>query len=59
PSHSSTPLPVEITRDHIGYYCNMIVVDHVGPKGQVHIKGRADPVWFSSVRDTIVFTLLP
>ena len=53
------PAPHEITRDAIGHYCNMIVADHLGPKGQVHISGRDEPVWFSSVRDTIVFTMLP
>jgi len=56
---ASAPAPDTITRDAIGYYCNMIVVDHFGPKGQVHIDGRDDPVWFTSVRDTIVYTLLP
>jgi copper chaperone NosL len=52
-------VPGELTREAIGYYCNMIVVDHVGPKGQVLIRGRDEPVWFTSVRDTIAFTLLP
>lgn len=56
---ASAPAPAEITRDDIGHYCNMIVADHAGPKGQIHIEGRQEPVWFSSVRDTIVFTLLP
>ena len=56
---ASVPTPHAITRDAIGYYCNMIVVDHLGPKGQVHISGRDEPVWFTSVRDTIVFTMLP
>jgi len=56
---ASVPAPNEITRDDIGYYCNMIVADHLGPKGQVHIGGREEPLWFSSVRDTIVFTMLP
>ena len=56
---ASVPAPHAITRDAIGYYCNMIVVDHLGPKGQVHISGRDEPVWFTSVRDTIVYTMLP
>jgi len=50
--------PTPLTRDHRGHYCRMIVVDHKGPKGQIHLKGRA-PVFFSSVRDTIAFTMLP
>ena len=56
-----TPPPEarELTRDAIGHYCNMIVADHDGPKGQIFLKSREHPLWFSSVRDTIAFTMLP
>ncbi len=53
------PEPRELTRAAIGHYCNMIVEDHPGPKGQIFLTDRDDPIWFSSVRDTIAFTLLP
>lgn len=53
------PAPDELTREAIGYYCNIIVADHTGPKGQIHVEGREEPVWFSSVRDTVAFTMLP
>ena len=53
------PMPSELTREATGYYCNMIVEDHPGPKGQIFLSGQSDPIWFSSVRDTIAFTLLP
>jgi len=53
------PPPQELSREHIGYYCNMIVADHQGPKGQIHLSNGKQPVWFTSVRDTITFTLLP
>lgn len=53
------PPPLELTREHIGYYCNMTVADHRGPKGQIHLSGAAEPLWFASVRDTLTFTLLP
>ena len=53
------PDPQELTREAIGYYCNMIVADHQGPKAQILLKGRAEPIWFSSVRDAVAFTLLP
>jgi copper chaperone NosL len=56
---STAPPPAELTRDAIGHYCQMIVMDHKGPKGQIFLEGEAAPVWFSSVRDTIAFTLLP
>ena len=56
---AAKPAPQELTREAIGYYCNMIVADHTGPKGQVFLKSQAAPVWFSSVRDALAFTLLP
>lgn len=55
----AAPKPIELTRSDVGHYCRMIVVDHKGPKGQIHIKGQAKPVFFSSVRDAIAFTMLP
>lgn len=56
---SEIPPPEELTRDAVGYYCSMIVVDHQGPKGQVFLTDRAGPIWFTSVRDTLAFTMLP
>ncbi len=56
---TAAPEPHEPTREAIGHYCNMIVVDHHGPKGQIFLKGRERPIWFSSVRDAIAFTMLP
>jgi copper chaperone NosL len=37
----------------------MALAEHSGPKGQIFLTSRKEPVWFSSVHDTIVFTLLP
>jgi copper chaperone NosL len=56
---AETPPPHEVTSDAIGHYCGMALVEHPGPKGQVIIKGRDEPVWFSSARDAIAFTRLP
>lgn len=53
------PPPAELGGDAIGYYCNMIVVAHSGPKGHIFLTGREAPVWFTSVRDTVAFTRLP
>ncbi len=38
--------------------CGMALVEHPGPKGQILLRGDAKPVWFSSARDAIAFTLL-
>ena len=53
------PAPQELTRDAVGYFCGMTVVDHNGPKGQIFLTDRQQPLWFTSVRDTINFTRLP
>ena len=56
---AAKPTPRELTRDAIGHYCNMIVADHRGPKAQLFLTDEEAPIWFSSVRDAIAFTLLP
>lgn len=56
---ASTPSPNEVLAEATGYYCGMLLSDHEGPKGQVHLVGRAAPLWFSSVRDTLAFLRLP
>jgi len=53
------PAPQELTRDAIGYFCNMTVVEHKGPKGQIFLADQGQPLWFTSVRDTLAFTMLP
>ena len=52
------PSPLPLTGEPIGYYCSMTVADHHGPKGQIWLKSKDQPIWLSSVRDTIMFTLL-
>lgn len=55
---AEAPPPVEYGGEAIGYFCGMLLTEHGGPKGQVHLQSRATPLWFSSVRDTVAFTLL-
>ena len=56
---AAVPPPAPLDRDATGHYCRMIVADHPGPKAQIFLADRAEPIWFSSVRDGIAFTLLP
>lgn len=51
--------PLEVSDEATGHYCGMLLVDHEGPKGQIHLASQDEPLWFSSVRDTIAFTRLP
>ncbi len=53
------PLPQKMTAESIGHYCGMNLLEHPGPKGQIFAASLIEPVWFSSVRDTIAFTMLP
>ncbi|AFL52447.1 copper chaperone NosL [Sinorhizobium fredii] len=53
------PAPYSLTTDAMGRYCGMNVLEHPGPKGQVILVDIPEPIWFSSARDTIAFTMLP
>jgi len=53
------PQPHKMTAEAIGHYCGMNLFEHPGPKGQILAASLIEPVWFSSVRDTIAFTMLP
>ncbi len=50
------PPPRAWDEDALGYYCNMVVVEHRGPKAQIFLSRREDPFWFTSVRDGIAFS---
>lgn len=56
---ATAPRPLEPTAESVSFFCGMGVLEHAGPKGQVFLKGKPAPLWFSSARDTIAFTRLP
>jgi copper chaperone NosL len=53
------PAPFAMTEEAMGRYCGMNILEHAGPKGQVILARYDEPIWFSSARDTIAFTMLP
>ena len=53
------PPPFAMTEDAMGRYCGMNVLEHAGPKGQIILAKYDEPIWFSSARDAIAFTMLP
>lgn len=53
------PAPHAVSADAVGHYCGMMLKDHAGPKGQIFVKGRAAPVWFSSIKQVFAYTRLP
>lgn len=56
---AAPPPPLALTAEAIGHYCGMNLLEHSGPKGQIFAASLIEPVWFSSARDTIAFTMLP
>lgn len=53
------PPPIALNSDAMGVFCGMNLIEHPGPKGQIITASRIDPFWFTSVRDTVAFTLMP
>jgi len=53
------PGPIAMTEEAVGYYCNMNILEHAGPKAQIHLSFIEFPIWFSQVRDAIAYTRLP
>ncbi|MGE8687571.1 MAG: nitrous oxide reductase accessory protein NosL [Achromobacter sp.] len=53
------PAPAAVTLESVGHYCGMALNEHNGPKGQIFLRGRAEPVWFSSIKQVFAYTLLP
>ena len=52
-SDTALPRAVAMTEDAVGYYCQMYVLDHGGPKAQIHLKGVERPLWFSQVTNAL------
>lgn len=49
------PVAVTMTDEALGYYCQMYLVDHGGPKAQIHERGQDHPLWFSQVSDAVTY----
>lgn len=53
------PRPVAMTAEAVGHYCQMNLLEHPGPKAQVHLDGLSAPLFFSQVRDAIAYRRMP
>ncbi len=51
--------PVKLTVDDVGHFCGMLVTMHNGPNAQVFLKGKTQPLWFVSVRDSLAYSRMP
>lgn len=56
------PPPPPVTRipqTAVGHYCGMYLFEHQGPKGQIFLRERDTPIWFTTIREVFAYTLLP
>lgn len=53
------PVAQAITIESVGHYCGMNLVEHAGPKGQIFVNGRENPVWFTAIKQVFAYTILP
>ncbi len=52
--------PVTMSTEALGYYCQMNLSEHPGPKAQVHLDGMPGaPLFFSQVRDALAYSRMP
>ncbi len=58
-SVADRPGPVEMTAEAVGFYCQMALLDHEGPKGQIHLDGMPAPIFFAQVKDAVAYLHMP
>ncbi len=57
-AQNTDPLP--LTPETVGHFCQMNLLEHEGPKAQVHLDGLpGTPLFFSQVSDLVVYLRLP
>ncbi len=57
---AAMPLPVAMTADSTGYFCQMELLEHPGPKAQIHLATYPGaPLFFSQVRDAVAYLRMP
>ena len=57
-AQNTDPLP--LTPETLGFFCQMNLLEHEGPKGQVHLEGLPGaPLFFSQVSDLVTYLRLP
>ncbi len=51
--------PLDMNAETLGHYCQMNLLEHPGPKAQVHLEGMPGALFFSQVRDAIAYSRAP
>lgn len=58
-SLAAPPPPREPGKEALGQICGMLLSEHAGPKAQIFLRDTPDPLWFTSVRDAVAYSILP
>lgn len=53
------PAATPLTEEALSFFCQMNVAEHAGPKGQIHLSGFSDPIFFAQVRDLVAYLKSP
>ncbi len=53
------PPPMAMTQEALSHYCQMNIAEHGGPKGQIHLDGYPQPLFFAQVRDLVTYVKSP
>ena len=56
---AQAPDPVSLNAEAVGFYCQMNLLEHDGPKAQIHLDGMPAPIFLSQVRDAIAYMRMP
>ena len=56
---AEAPPPVMLTQDALGHFCQMELIEHPGPKAQIHLEGLPVPLFFAQVRDAVAYLHQP
>lgn len=57
---AARPSPVALTAETAGHFCQMTLLEHPGPKAQVHFEEHpGQPFFFSQVSDAVAYRRMP
>ena len=56
---AEAPHPRPLTEEALSFFCQMNVLEHGGPKAQIHLEGFPAPLFFAQVRDGMAYLKSP
>ena len=58
-SAKAPPPAADLTETALSFFCQMDIAEHGGPKGQIHLDGFPEPLFFAQVRDLVAYLKSP